>query len=83
MKTKSLLDRLHKLLQRPPEKARLKKLRKTIKALKEKQKDLEDQLERADGSHARKRLQQKIAVLRAQRKKGAAVYRELKAANTD
>ena len=58
----------------------LKKLRKTIKALKEKQEDLEHKLRRTQGKHARQRLQQKIDVLHAQRKKGAAAYRKLKEA---
>lgn len=79
MKTMKLLARIQELLGRPPEETPLNKLRKTIKALKEKQQDLEDKLKRTRGKHERRRLQQKIDVLKAQRRKGAEVYRRLKA----
>ena len=79
MKTMKLIAKIQALLQRPPEETELKKLRKTIKALKEKQEDLEHKLKRTQGKHARQRLQQKIDVLYAQRKKGAAAYHKLKA----
>ena len=79
MKTMKLIEKLGKLMQRPPEEAKLKKLRKTIKALKDKQEELEEKLKRTRGKHSRERLQQKIDVLRAQRRKGADLYRELKA----
>ena len=79
MKTKKLIGKLQDLLQRPPEETKLKKLRKTIKALKEKQEQLEDRLKRTRDKHARQRLQQKIDVLHAQRRKGAETYRRLKA----
>lgn len=79
MKTKSLIERLQALMKRPAEKTPVKKLYKTVMALKKKQKDLERKLERTDGKHARKRLKQKIRVLRAQRKKGIELYRKLKA----
>lgn len=78
MKTMKLIAKIQTLLQRPPEDTRLKKLRRTIKALKEKQEELENKLKRTQGKHQRQRLQQKIDVLHAQRKKGAAAYRELK-----
>jgi len=79
MKTAKLVSRIQKLLQRPLEETKIKKLRKTIKALKEKQKDLEGRLKRTHDKHDRKRLQQKIEVLKAQRLKGAEVYHRLKA----
>ena len=64
------------LLQRPPEETKLKKLRKTVKALKAKQEDLED---KAQARRLRvSALQQKIDVLKAQRRKGPEVYRRLK-----
>jgi len=79
MKTTKLVAKIQKLLRRPPEETQLKKLRKTIKALKDKQKDLENKLKRTHGKHDRQRLQQKIEVLKAQRLKGAEVYYRLKA----
>ncbi|MCB1789104.1 MAG: hypothetical protein KDJ27_05995 [Gammaproteobacteria bacterium] len=79
MKTEKLIHRIQKLLQRAPEETKLKKLHKTIKALRNKQKDLEQKLKRTQGKHARQRLQQKIDVLYVQRRKGIEVYRQLKA----
>ncbi|MCB1787594.1 MAG: hypothetical protein H6955_05770 [Chromatiaceae bacterium] len=79
MKTTKLVARVRKLLSRPPQDTKLKKLRKTVKALKKKQEELEDKLKRTRGKDARQRLRQKIDVLRAQRQKGAEVYRRLKA----
>lgn len=78
MKTMKLINKLQKLLQRPPQATKLNKLRRTIKALKEKQEELEDKLKRTRGKHARQRLKQKIDVLHAQRRKGAETYRALK-----
>lgn len=79
MKTMKLIAKIQRLLQRPPEETKIKKLRKTIKALKEKQEALEEKLKRTRGKHERQRLQQKVEVLQAQRRKGAQVYRQLKA----
>jgi len=79
MKTMKLVAKIQKLLQRPPEETKIKKLRKTIKALKDKQKELENKLKRTHGKHERQRLEQKIEVLKAQRLKGAEVYYQLKA----
>lgn len=78
MKTMKLVAKLQQLLQRPPEETKLKTLRKTVKALKKKQEDLEAKLKHTRDKHARERLKQKIDVLQAQRRKGAEVYRRLK-----
>ncbi|WP_078120971.1 hypothetical protein [Thiosocius teredinicola] len=78
MKTMKLVAKIQRLLKRPPEEMRLKKLRKTIKSLKDKQEELEDKLKRTRGKHAREKLKRKIDVLYAQRCKGAEVYRGLK-----
>jgi len=79
MKTMKLVAKIQELLQRPAEETKIRKLRKTIKALKDKQKELEHKLKRTHGKHDRQRLEQKIAVLKAQRLKGAEVYYRLKA----
>jgi hypothetical protein len=83
MKTMTLIGKLQDLMKKPPEETPIKKLRKTIKALKEKQKELEKRLRRTEGKHARERLQQKIEVLKAQRRKGADLYKRLKGDNGD
>ena len=78
MKTTRLIDKINKLISKPAKDTPLKKLRKTIRALKAKQKKLEAELKRTSGKHAKGRLVQKIRVLRAQRKKGAERYFGLK-----
>jgi hypothetical protein len=77
--TKNLLSRIKALLKAPPDKTELSDLKKTIKRLKAKQKELEAKLEKTSGKQSRRHLKQKIDVLRAQRRKGAKLYRELKA----
>jgi hypothetical protein len=79
MKTQKLIDKLRGLLSRPDEDTPRKKICKTLRELKQAQRALEAQLELTDSKHARHRLAQKIAVLRAQRLKGQQRYRELKA----
>ena len=83
MKTMKLIKKINSLMAAAPEETPLKKLRKTIHALKKKQADLEDKLKHAKGKHTQERLEQKIRVLRAQRRKGAERYRELKAEQKD
>ena len=79
MKTMKLIGKFQKLVSKAPKETPIKKLCKTIKALKHKQKDLESRLKRTEGKHARDRLRQKIDVLRAQRRKGVDLYKTLKA----
>jgi predicted ATP-grasp superfamily ATP-dependent carboligase len=79
MKAMRLVDRIQKLLERPHQDVSLKKLRKTVKALKQKQEDLEERLKRTRRKHSRRKLQKKIELLRAQRKQGAEAYRRLAA----
>jgi hypothetical protein len=78
MKTMNLIDKLNRLMAEPARDTPLKKLRKTVRALRQKQKDLEETLRHTKGRHARQRVEQKIQVLRAQRRKGAERYRALK-----
>lgn len=78
MTTGKLVERIRSLLADPPKKSKLKKLRKTVRALKEKQKHLEKKLEKVSGKHERQRIEQKIKVLRKQRAKGCELYRTLK-----
>ena len=78
MKTKKLVEKFQKLVSQPPEETPRKKLCKTIRALKKKQRELEGKLRLTEGKHSRQRLEQKIEVLRAQRRKGVALYKQLK-----
>ncbi len=79
MKTSKLVDRIRRLLKKSPKETKLSKLYDTVKALKRKQKDLEHKLKSTDGKRERQRLKHKIDVLRVQRKKGARLYRDIKA----
>lgn len=82
MKTKELLDKLNRLmgLGENADQEEIRKLRKVLKALKEKQRKLAEKLEEAQGEHERRKLQQQLEVVRHQRKKGVAVYKSLKEA---
>lgn len=77
MKTMRLVSRIEKLLKCPPDELPIKKLRKTIKALKQKQEDLEERLKRTRRTGSRRRLQLKINVLKLQRARGAEIYHQL------
>lgn len=78
MKTTKLIERLQALMKGAPKETPRKKLCKMVKALRGKQRELEKKLQRTEGKHARKRLKRKISVLRAQRRKGTALYKSLK-----
>ena len=77
MKTMTLVSRIEKLLKCPPGELPIKKLRKTIKAIKQKQEDLEERLKRTRRKGSRRRLQLKINVLKLQRARGAEIYHRL------
>ena len=81
MKSKKLLENLNKLtgLGEDADKKEIKKLRKVLRALKEKQDHLEEKLEEARGEHERRKIQQQLEVIKRQREKGIDVYRSLKA----
>lgn len=79
MKTRKWIGKLQALLGTPAEETPRKKMGKALKALKARQRELEARLAQTEGNHARQRLQQKIDVLRAQRRKGLRRYREIKA----
>lgn len=79
MKTSKLVDRIQEIISAPRKDTKLKKLYKTVKALKKKQRRLEAELKETSGKRARQHLRQKIDVLRVQRRKGCKVYRAIKA----
>ena len=80
MKLAKLLDRLNRLmgLGEDADKEEIRKLRKVLKALKEKQFKVEKKLEQAAGEHERRKLQQQLEVIQHQRKKGVELYQTLK-----
>jgi chromosome segregation ATPase len=65
---------------RDADKKHIKKLRKVLRKLKERQNELRDKLETVDTQQERKKIEQEIAVISLQRGKGVEVYRQLKAA---
>jgi hypothetical protein len=80
MTNEKLLKKLGRLLE-TSENANaehIKKLRKVLHKLKNRQKELKAKLEQAGGEHERRKLNQEIEVLKLQRKKGVAVYKSIK-----
>lgn len=85
MKIKKHLDKLGRLLGQDDDvdRERVKKLRKVLKALKSDQEKLQIKLAEAEDEHERRKLSQKLEVIRLQREKGVDVYRSLKASRSD
>ncbi len=81
MKSKKLLEKLNQLtgLGEDADKKEIKKLRKVLRALKDKQDHLKEKLEDAEGEHERRKIQQQLEVIKRQREKGVDLYRALKA----
>ncbi len=80
MKSKKLLGKLNRLLGLGDnaEEKHVKKLRKVLKTLKEKQDSLKLKLETTEGESERRKLKQKIEVIQRQREKGVEVYKGMK-----
>lgn len=80
MKREKLLRKLQFLLDKSSDadQKEIEKLHKVVKQLKHKQKDLEHRLEDVADEAEQRKLRQDIQVIRLQRKKGAALYRQLK-----
>lgn len=80
MKLRKLLDKLKDLLgpDGNADKEQIRKLRRVLRVLKEKQDRLREKLETAEGKHQRRKIQQKLEVIQRQREKGVELYRELK-----
>lgn len=56
----------------------IKKLRKVLRKLKKRQHKLADERQAAENDHDRQKIDQEIEVLQLQRKKGVAIYKQLK-----
>lgn len=57
-----------------------KAMRKVVRKIESREKDLEKSLEKTSGDRKRKAIKKELAVLRAQRKKGARLLREIESA---
>ena len=60
------------------DKKHIKKLRKVLHKLKDRQRELQEKLEQSDSSQEQARIQQEIDVIKLQREKGAEVYQRIK-----
>ena len=82
MKARKLLKKLNVLvgLGEDASKEEIRKLRKVLKALKEKQDELKAKLDTAEGEHERCKIKQQLEVIQQQRKRGVEVYQSLKEA---
>jgi hypothetical protein len=85
MTNEKLLKKLGRLLETSEgaDTKHIKKLRKVLRKLKIRQKELNARLEQVDGEHQRRKINQEIEVLKLQRKKGVAVYKSLKKSSVD
>ena len=85
MTNDKLLDKLGTLLDigEDADAKHIKKLRKVLQKLKKKQRELRAGLEQTDGEHERRKISQDIEVLKLQRKKGVAVYKNLKQSRSE
>lgn len=82
MKRKKLLARLNDMLSTgvTDEQHDVSRLHDILKALKQKQRSLEEKLEDANGDHERRKISKQIEVIRLQREKGVEVYKSIKSA---
>ncbi len=60
------------------DKKHIKKLRKVLHELKDRQRELQEKLEQSDSSQEQAKIQQEIDVIKLQRGKGAEVYQRIK-----
>jgi hypothetical protein len=60
------------------DKKHIKKLRKVLHELKDRQRELQEELEQSDSSQEQAKIQQEIDVIKLQRGKGAEVYQRIK-----
>jgi acyl-[acyl carrier protein]--UDP-N-acetylglucosamine O-acyltransferase len=81
VKSRKLLEKLNKLigLGEGADREEIKKLRKVLQALKDKQEKLKEKLEETQDEEERRKIQQRLEVIKRQREKGVDVYKSLKA----
>jgi hypothetical protein len=80
MGTEKLIDKMQGLLKldRDQQVKKRDKVRNLLKKLKKKQKDLEEKLKKEQDGEKKRRLQQNLKVIYAQRKKGIKLCKSLK-----
>lgn len=80
MTNAKLFDRLRSLMEKAEhaDKKHVKKLRKVLHQLKDRQKELQQSLEETSDAEKQARIRQEIDVIRLQRSKGAEVYQAIK-----
>ena len=81
MSNAKLFAKLRSLMEKADnaDKKRIKKLRKILHQLKDRQHELEENLEQVSSPDKRAKIRQEIDVIRLQRGKGAQVYKQIKA----
>ncbi|MCB1729730.1 MAG: hypothetical protein KDI21_04535 [Halieaceae bacterium] len=81
MTSAKLFDKLRSLMEKAEhaDKKHIKKLRKVLHKLKDRQKELEQNLAETSDAEKQARIRQEIDVIRLQRSKGAEVYQAIKA----
>ncbi len=81
MNNAKLFAKLRSLMEKADnaDKKHIKKLRKTLHQLKDRQHELEENLEQVSSPDKRAKIRQEIDVIRLQRGKGAQVYKQIKA----
>jgi len=80
MTNEKLFEKLGVLLERADDDQlkHIKKLRKVLRKLKDRQKELAHELDSVKGEHERRKIKREIEVIKLQRKKGVKVYKKLK-----
>lgn len=80
MTNAKLFARLRTLIEdaRDADKKHIKKLRKVLRKLKERQNELRHKLEDVDNQLERQKIEQEVAVISLQRSKGVDIYKQLK-----
>ncbi len=80
MTNTKLFEKLRGLIENADnaDKKHIKKIRKVLHKLRDRQRKLEHSLEDIDSEHERQKVEQDIQVIQLQRQKGAEVYRQLK-----
>ena len=80
MTNAKLFEKLRSLIENADDsdKKRIKKIRKVVHKLRDRQRKLENDLEDIKSEHERQKTEQDIRVIQLQRERGIKVYRQLK-----
>lgn len=80
MTNTTLFEKLRSLMAEADrtDKKHIKKLRKVLHELKDRQRELREKLQQSDSSEKQTKIQQEIDVIKLQRAKGAEVYQRIK-----